>query len=95
MSSSEWPTSTLSRIVALVGEFFGEPINMSPGVLITDSGADKLAKKRSCKTCLNGKDKIRRKTQYFCKKCSDAVCCQHSKVEYICFTCKQKENPQR
>lgn len=51
------------------------------------SGPDTLTSKRDCKLCGQGHEKTRRKTRYYCVRCTDAVCQQHSRVEYICFNC--------
>lgn len=71
-----------------IESFFGKAINIPINVLITNtSGADTLKGRRDCKLCLQRGDKLRRKTRFFCLKCSNPVCQQHSKVEYSCFAC--------
>ncbi|XP_037824122.1 uncharacterized protein LOC119612390 [Lucilia sericata] len=66
--------------------YFGRPLN-PPVVVPSSSGADTLLKRKSCKLCTLGDEKIRRLTRFFCSKCSNPVCLQHSKSEYICFSC--------
>ncbi|GBP09227.1 hypothetical protein EVAR_71292_1 [Eumeta japonica] len=47
-----------------IESFLGKPINTSK-VITTNSGADTLEKKKYCKECATGSEKIRRKTRFF------------------------------
>lgn len=68
--------------------FFGRKIDLpSNEVIAQRSGANTLTGKKDCRLCLQGGDKLRRKTRFFCSKCVNPVCQQHSKVDYICFSC--------
>lgn len=71
-----------------VESFFGKPMNIAPNLLTMHrSGADTLTNKRDCRICLQGEDKLRRKTRFFCTACSNPVCVQHPKTNYTCFAC--------
>lgn len=50
-------------------------------LLHMEAGPTTLEKKKLCKLCYDGQ-KDKRKTRFFCVKCSNPVCQQHSKVEY-------------
>lgn len=70
-----------------IESFFGKPIKIPIDVSANHKGADTLNKRRECKLCLQETEKTRRKTRFFCTQCTDPVCQQHSKIEYICFAC--------
>lgn len=76
-----------------IESFFGRPINIPENMIINQtSGANTLTGKRDCRVCLQSGDKLRRKTRFYCCKCSNPVCQQHSKIEYTCFACTS-QNP--
>lgn len=76
-----------------IENFFGKTLNIpASAVVATRSGADTLTGKRDCRICLQGDDKLRRKTRFFCTNCGNPVCQQHSKIAYTCFSCVE-QNP--
>ena len=71
-----------------IESFFGRKIKILANTLATyTSSADTLMRKKDCRLCLQEDNKLRRKTRFFCSKCSNPVCQQHSKIAYTCFSC--------
>lgn len=76
-----------------IESFFGQPINVNIQIeLIVFVWVILLCflLVLFCLHCLHFVffiDKRNRKTRFFCVKCTNAVCQQHSKVDYICFSC--------
>lgn len=78
---------TQFTIRSAIESFFGEPINKENVVSSKISGADTLKGRKDCRICLEEGEKLRQKTRFFCSKCTNPVCQQHSKIDYTCFSC--------
>lgn len=76
-----------------VEAFFGKQISLPTNAVVGNkAGADTLTNRRDCRLCLQGDEKLRRKTRFFCAACNHAVCQQHSKIAYTCFACVSQIN---
>ena len=68
-----------------VEAFFGRKIDIpSAPIAALANSADPYTTRRDCRLCLQGEEKLRRKTRFFCQS---PACQQHSKVSYTCLNC--------
>lgn len=71
-----------------IESFFGRPLNIPSNMLPNQqSGPSTLNSRKDCRICVTQDEKLRRKTRFYCTKCTNPVCQQHSKVDYTCFSC--------
>jgi hypothetical protein len=76
--------STRLAIEAFFGRKIDVPVQPIAGL---GNSADPYTTRRDCKICLQGDEKLRRKTRFFCQTCTNAVCQQHAKQSYTCLSC--------